>query len=56
MGTPWGPGSPGPPPWDPKTNTEAKNPNAEAKKPVQRLKNANTEAKKTIQKLNKNNT
>ena len=37
MGTPWGPGSPGPP-WHPKTNTEAENPNTEAKK-------NNTEAK-----------
>ena len=44
MGTPWGPGSPGPP-WHPKTNTEAKNPNTEAKKNNTEAKKANTEAK-----------
>ena len=59
MGTPWGPGSPGPP-WHPKTNTEAKYPNAEPKKTIQKLKkpakakNPNTEAQKTNTDAKKN--
>ena len=52
MGTPWGPGSPGPP-WHPKTNTEAKKSNTEAKKNNTEANKIRTEARKPIQKLKK---